>query len=96
LAGFNYQETGATLLRDGLKEIARKEKFRSEDLNQEAGGRLILRMDTAKHRHPPRKVWIRDSSQTGAILTHPCAKSKTNFEWYNLMPYFHPGVAQAQ
>jgi hypothetical protein len=55
IGGFNYQGTSATLLRDGLKEMALKEKLRSEDLNQEAGGRRILRMDTAKHRHPPRK-----------------------------------------
>jgi hypothetical protein len=82
-------------MRDGLKKVATKEMLRSEDLNQRAGGKLILRVIKAKHRHPPRKIWFESRPEPAPILTHPRAKSKTNFEWYNLMPYFHVGMTQA-
>ena len=46
------------LRRDGLKRVAANEKLRSEGLNRGAGGRLILRVDKAKHRHPPKRIWF--------------------------------------
>jgi hypothetical protein len=46
------------LLRDGLKKAAAKEKLRPGDLNQGAGGKLILCVDKAKHRHPPKRIWF--------------------------------------
>jgi hypothetical protein len=82
------------LLRDGSKKMAAKERLRSEDLNEEAGGRLILRVEKAKHRHPPRRIWFEIVPNRGDFNASAREVKNLLREWYNLMPYFRVGMAQ--
>jgi hypothetical protein len=83
------------LQRDGLKKVAAKEKLRSEGLNQGAGGRPILRVIKAKHRHPPRRIWFETVPNRRDFNASAREVKNLLREWYNLMPYLHMGVAQA-